>query len=60
MRSSSRGAAPNTSAAIHGVERGSSYQEMNDEMPAWATSPTALTAAPAACRGTRAGCLRAA
>ena len=26
----------------HGVELGSSYQEMNDVMPACATSPTAL------------------
>jgi hypothetical protein len=40
-RSSSRGAAPNTSAAIHGVDFGSSNQLMNDVMPAWATNPTA-------------------
>jgi hypothetical protein len=41
-RNSSRGAAPNTSAAIQGVDFGSSYQEMNDVMPACATRPTAL------------------
>ena len=41
-RSSSRGAAPNTSAAIHGVDAGSSYQLMNERMPACATSPTEL------------------
>ena len=40
-RSSSRGAAPNTSAAIHGIDVGSSNQEMKLVMPAWATSPTA-------------------
>ena len=41
-RSSSRGAAPNTSAAIHGVDFGSSNHEMNEVIPACATSPTAL------------------
>src|SRR6185437_6307524 len=41
LRSSSRGAAAKMSAAIHGVEAGSSYHWMNDVMPAWATSPTA-------------------
>src|SRR5262245_60332893 len=41
LRSSSRGAAAKMSAAIHGVEEGSSYHWMNDEMPACATSPTA-------------------
>src|SRR6185312_12382780 len=40
-RNSSLGAAPNTSAAIHGVESGSSNQWMNEVMPACATSPTA-------------------
>ena len=40
-RSSSRGAAPKMSAAIHGVDCGSSNHEMNDVMPAWATRPTA-------------------
>jgi hypothetical protein len=33
-RSSSRGAAPKTSAAIHGIDFGSSYQEMKLVMPA--------------------------
>src|SRR6478752_5783917 len=41
LRSSSRGAAAKMSAAIHGVEAGSSYHWMNDVIPAWATSPTA-------------------
>ncbi len=41
-RRSSRGAEPKTSAAaIHGVDAVPSSQEMNDVMPAWATSPTA-------------------
>ena len=40
-RRSSRGAAPKTSAAIHGVDLGSSNQEMKEVMPAWATNPTA-------------------
>ena len=40
-RSSSRGAAPKTSAAIHGVDFGSSNQLMKLEMPACATIPTA-------------------
>ena len=39
-RSSSRGAAPNTSAAIHWVAFGSSNQEMKLVMPACATRPT--------------------
>src|SRR5690606_7186051 len=41
LRSSSRGAAAKMSAAIHGVEVGSSNHWMNEVMPAWATSPTA-------------------
>ena len=39
-RSSSRGAAPKTSEAIHCVAFGSSNQAMKLVMPAWATSPT--------------------
>src|SRR5690606_3100336 len=41
LRSSSRGAAAKMSAAIQGVEVGSSYHWMKDVIPAWATSPTA-------------------
>jgi hypothetical protein len=37
LRSSSRGAAAKMSAAIHGVDCGSSYHWMNDAMPACAT-----------------------
>src|SRR5690606_34915565 len=41
LRSSSRGAAAKMSAAIHGVDVGSSYHWMKEVIPACATSPTA-------------------
>ena len=57
-RSSSRGAAPKTSAAIHGVDLGSSYQLDERRDAGLGDEPDGASAGPAACRRTRAACPR--